>query len=185
MVVAFTVYLVIFLAGIAFIAVSALFGGLSDVSLGDASLEGPGVEHADAWGSEQAQLSPLSPLMLSILATLFGVGGMLLTSFSALTAPVVLLVALVAAVGIYGGVYVLIQKFFYESQASSVIRTDEAIGSIATVTTRIVPGSVGAVDYVAGGRRVSASARSRTKCEVGENVRITQMHGNVVQVEKL
>lgn len=187
---AFYAYLVVFAIGLAWIAIGLLMGGLSsmmevahdvatDISHG-------GDAGSDTWGHQQIGLSPFSPLMLAVFGMLFGMSGMALTLYTGMHPLAVLGITLAIAVLLDGGVYWGVLNFFVKSQSSSLPNVNEAIGSYATIATRVGPGMVGSITYEAAGRRAVASAHAddgRTY-EPGEVVEIRSMTGGIARVTK-
>ena len=187
---AFYAYLLVFVAGLAWIALGLLLGGLGSMMevLHDAAID---LTHAgetgdDAWGAQQVGLSPFSPLMLAVFGMLFGVTGMALTAFTQLHVLATLGITLAVAVAVDAAVYWALIEFLVKSQSSSLADTHEAIGTYATIVTRVAPGMTGTINYEAAGRRAVASARSadeRTH-EAGDVVQITSMTGGIALVKR-
>lgn len=183
---AFYAYLVIFAIGLAWVVVGLLLGGLEGM-IEIAHDVATDVSHAgDSWGHQQVGLSPFSPLMIAVFGMLFGVTGMALEVFTTLPALVVLLVTLVVAVGLDAGFYTGLVRFFVNAQSTSLSRTDDAVGGIATVATRIAPGMTGTINYEMSGRRHVSGARAADgdTLEPGDVVRIDSLQGGVAQVSR-
>jgi membrane protein implicated in regulation of membrane protease activity len=178
---AFYAYLAVFVIGFAWIVIGLVLGGLE--SMIDAATD---LADGDSWGHQQVGLSPFSPLMLAVFGMLFGVTGMTLNHFTALQALPVLLITIAVSVGVDGLVYWGIFSFFVKAQSTSLPSTSDAIGTLATVATRIDPGRTGTINYEAAGRLQVAGARSveDAPIESGEVVRILSIQGAVAQVKK-
>ena len=185
---AFYAYLIVFAIGLAWIVVGLLLGGLSSMAefAHDVVSEVGTAGEGDPWGHQQVGLSPLSPIMLAILGMLFGISGMTLTVFSPWSTGVVLLAAVLIGLGLDALVYYGLVGFFVKSQSTSLASTREAVGTAATVATRVAPGMTGTVNYEAAGRRTLASARSADDAthEVGDVVRIVSMEGGIARIVK-
>ena len=187
---AFYAYLIVFVVGLAWVALGLLLGGLSsmvelvhDVAV-DVSHEGDA--GADAWGAQQVGLSPFSPLMLAVFGMLFGITGMTLTAFTQMHVLAALGVTLIVAVALDAAVYGGLFQFLVKSQSSSLADQGEAVGSYATVATRVAPGMTGSITLEVAGRRTVASARSadaRTH-EAGDVVQIISMTGGIAHVKR-
>lgn len=185
---AFYAYLIVFTIGLAWVVVGLLLGGLVSMAelahdvVVDAGTDGG----SEPWGQQQLGLSPLSPIMLAIFGMLFGITGMTLTVFTSLGNGLVLFLTLLVGVVLDGVVYWGLLSFFVRSQSSSLAAVGEAVGTHATVATRVAPGMTGTVNYEAAGRRAVASARTaddRTH-EPGDVVRIVSMEGGIARVVK-
>lgn len=187
---AFYAYLIVFALGLGWVALGLILGGLGsmvelvhDVAV---DITSAGEAGADSWGAQQVGLSPFSPLMLAVFGMLFGVTGMALTAFTQLHVLAALGITLVVAVALDAAVYAGLIQFLVKSQASSLADQGEAVGSYATVATRVAPGMTGSINYEVAGRRAVASARSadaRTH-EAGDVVLITSMTGGIAHVKR-
>lgn len=183
---AFYAYLIVFVIGLAWIAVGLVLGGLSSMAEFAHDVVSDIGDGGDAWGQQQIGLSPVSPIMLAILGMIFGITGMTLTVFSALGAGATLLTTVVVAAALDGLVYWGMHSFFVKSQSTSIASVGEAVGRHATVATRIAPGMTGTVNLELAGRRTVASARGTdgATMEPGEIVRIVSMEGGIARVSK-
>jgi hypothetical protein len=183
---AFYAYLIVFAIGLLWVVVGLLLGGLTSMAelAHDVAVEVGG--QGEPWGHQQVGLSPLSPLMLAIFGMMFGITGMTLTVFSPLGRGWVLLATLLVSVVLDGLVYWGLHAFFVRSQSSSLASVGEAVGSWATVATRVAPGMTGTVNYEVAGRRTLASARSADDRphEPGDVVKIVSMEGGIARVVK-
>jgi membrane protein implicated in regulation of membrane protease activity len=184
---AFLAYLAVFTLGVAFLGLSVVLGWGHDLlhhdfSFGSDLGDGGGVGHGDV--QDTAGPGLLSPMMLAVFFTFFGATGMLLTYFTDVSTLPVLLVSLVVSVPLYLGLYRGLVKFYSSHEKSSMGSERDAIGTVATVTVPIQPGTVGAITYVAGDRYATASARSDVPIAAGEQVVIEDMHANIARVSK-
>jgi len=195
------IYLVLLIVGFVFVALSFLMGGIGDTD-GGADHDVGGGDHDvgghDAGGHDvhadhgadsqdhQRGLSPLSPLVLSLFATYFGAFGFIfglgIPEWNEIAIAIAAMVATVilAAVSYFG-----IVRIFVKSQASSVHKTTELVGSLGEVTTAIPRDGAGVVDYVARGSRCSSTARAPEAIPRGATVRIVKVVNNVLTVEKV
>ncbi|HWH09122.1 MAG TPA: hypothetical protein VNX21_07970 [Candidatus Thermoplasmatota archaeon] len=187
---AFYAYLIVFAVGLGWVALGLLLGGLGsmievihDVAV---DLAHGGEAGSDTWGAQQVGLSPFSPLMLAVFGMLFGITGMALTAFSSLHVLATLGITIVVAVALDAAVYWSLIQFLVKSQSSSLADVGEAVGSFATVATRVAPGMTGTINYVVAGRRAVASARSADAQthEAGDVVQITSMTGGIAHVKR-
>ena len=182
---AFYAYLVVFVIGLAWIVVGLLLGGLESMidAAHDLATDATG---GDTWGHQQVGLSPFSPLMLAVFGMLFGVSGMTLNHFTDFSALVVLLITIGLSVALDGLVYWGIFSFFVKAQSTSLPLRGEAVGSLATVATRISPGRTGTINYELAGRLQIAGAKAPdgSTLESGDVVRIVAMQGSVATVKK-
>jgi len=181
----FYVYLAIFLLGLAWVVIGLILGGLADLVDVAADAVGTDVD-ADGWGQRQVGLSPFSPLMLAVFGMLFGVLGMAFSVFTSMALLPVLGIALGGSIVLDAGVYGLLYGFFVQSQASSVAAPSEAVGSDATVATRVGPGLTGTVDLVVAGKRSVARARPEDDgvYEVGDVVEVVSIDGGVARIRR-
>jgi membrane protein implicated in regulation of membrane protease activity len=114
--------------------------------------------HADAEG--EVQLSPISPVTITMFGTAFGGAG--LVAFHALALPALysLPMALLSGLIIAGVAFYAFSKLFQATEGSSEPRTSELVGLEAEVITAIPAQGLGEIAYVARGSRFTAPARS-------------------------
>ncbi len=179
---AFYAYLVIFLIGIGWIVIGMVLGGIGHMVDFAHDMSG----HDDVASKGEVGLSPLSPLMLAVFGMLFGVTGMALTIYTSLNALLVLVITAAVALSIDWGFYSIVFNYFVKAQASSLPVTTDAVGSFATVATRVGPNATGTINYEAAGRLQIAGARAVDGAthEPGTVVRITSMQGGLAQIKK-
>lgn len=178
-------YLIVFAIGLLWVIIGLVMGGLEGMVefAHDVSVDPAG---GDSWGHSQVGLSPFAPLMLAVFGMIFGVTGLALETYTGLGSLWVLLITVVTSVGLDGLFYMGVTKFFIQSQASSLASTQDAIGGLATVATRIRAGQTGTINYEVAGRlrMVGARSDSRKDLEVGEVVRIESIQGGMARVTK-
>jgi hypothetical protein len=114
--------------------------------------------HADSEG--EVQLSPISPVTITMFATSFG--GVRLIGSHALALPVLLSLpmALVSGFVIAGMAFYTFSKLFQATEGSSEPRVSELVGLEAEVITPVPSQGLGEIAYVARGSRFTAPARS-------------------------
>jgi class 3 adenylate cyclase len=114
--------------------------------------------HADSEG--EVQLSPISPVTITMFATSFG--GVGLIGAHALALPVLLSLpmALVSGFVIAGMAFYTFSKLFQATESSSEAHVTELVGLEAEVITPIPLEGLGEIAYVARGTRFTAPARS-------------------------
>ncbi len=117
--------------------------GAGDFSMGDGA---SGPDHFDAGHGDfsGAHLSPLSmPLVLAFLTSFGSLGAL----FEAMDVNVYLTPSVSAAISIVLAIvmYVIMDKVFYQTQASSKVETHKLLGADGTVTIPITPGQQGQV----------------------------------------
>jgi hypothetical protein len=174
-------YILVFVIGLGWIVIGMILGGLHGMI--DFASD---VADADGDSGHGVGLSPFSPLMIAVFGTLFGLTGMGLTIYTSLNSLVVLLLTTGIAAVFDFGFYKFLFTYFVEAQASSLPSPDDAVGSAATVATRIDPGRTGTINFQAAGRLQVAGARhgGESPIEAGQVVRIVSMRGGVAQVKK-
>ena len=184
----FYAYLIVFAIGLLWVAIGLVLGGLTSMAefIHDVAVDIGDGDSGDTWGSQQIGLSPLSPLMIAIFGMLFGLAGMTLTAFTTMGAGIILLFTVGLSLALDGIVYYGLVSFFVKSQSTSLANVQEAVGSFATVSTRVGPGMTGTINYEIAGRRTLASARTADDAthEAGDVVRIVSMEGGVARIAK-
>ena len=173
-------YLAIFVIGLGCIVLGMLLGGLhSMVDFGHDLI------HGDVGNSDsEIGLSPLSPLMLAVFGMVFGVTGLGLTAYTHLGTFWILLITSAVALGLDYAFYTGVYNYFITAQASSIPHAQDAVGTWATVATRIGPGMTGTINYEAAGRRTvgGAHAEGGATYEPGTIVHIVAVRGGVATV---
>jgi membrane protein implicated in regulation of membrane protease activity len=114
--------------------------------------------HADAEG--EVQLSPISPVTITMFVTAFG--GIGLTATHALALPILLSLPMALASGVLlaGAAFYTFSKLFQATESSSEARVSELVSLEAEVVTPIPSQGLGEIAYVARGTRFTAPARS-------------------------
>ena len=173
---AFFFYLLCFGLGFTFTLISAVMGHFFDAHTGDAGGDIGTGGHAGA-GFDQAGMpgiSIFSPTVIAAFITAFGAFGMIfskipLTEQLWISAPLALLSGLLIA----AGVFVMFNKLFSKTQASSEGHVADLVGATATVITPIPQNGVGEIAYVQGGSRYSAPARSESGAAIANGMPVT------------
>jgi class 3 adenylate cyclase len=162
------IYLLSFVAGVVY----ALVGGVMTGVLGGhghhAGLAGHDLHqgmghsgdalHVDTEG--EVQLSPISPVTVTMFGTAFGGVGLIGSHALALPALFSLPVALLSGLMIAGVAFYAFSKLFQVTESSSEAHVMELVGLEAEVITAIPLQGLGEVAYVARGTRFTAPARS-------------------------
>ena len=172
----FFFYLLCFGLGFMFTLISAVMGHFFDAHAGDTDGDIGTGGHAGA-GFDQAGMpgiSIFSPTVIASFVTAFGAFGMIfskipLTERPLVSAPLALLSGLLIA----SGVFVVFNKLFNKTQASSEGHVAELVGATATVITPIPQNGVGEIAYVQGGSRYSAPARSESGAAIPNGMPVT------------
>ena len=114
--------------------------------------------HADAGG--EVQLSPISPVTITMFVTAFGGVGLIGTH--ALALPILLSFPMALASGLIlaGVAFYTFSKLFQATESSSEAHVSELVGLEAEVITPIPSQGLGEIAYVARGTRFTAPARS-------------------------
>lgn len=203
-----TVYWILFLVGLGFAVLSAVFvgfgaalgghdvdfsgahdvdlgGGVDTVSFGDGGGD-IGLESGDFYHAQgEIALSPVSPATIASFLCGFGGGGLIGHSIG-LEAWGTILIAL--PVGIFSGgiVYWLMFKLSSLS-ASSEARASEVIGTTAEIITPIVEDGSGEIAYVSRGSRYNSPARSLDSKSIsrGRVVKIWRLVGSTAYVKEI
>jgi membrane protein implicated in regulation of membrane protease activity len=162
------VYLLSFVAGVVY----ALVGGVMTGVLGGHGRHGgpmghdlhQGIGHrtdalhADAEG--EVQLSPISPVTITMFVTAFGGAGLIATHTLALPVLLSLPIALASGLLLAAVTFFTFAKLFQATEGSSEPRVGELVGLEAEVITPIPTQGLGEIAYVARGSRFTAPARS-------------------------
>mgnify|MGYP000425903323 CR=1 FL=1 len=199
-----TVYWLLFLLGLGFSIMMAIFSGIgeaagggSDISMdhgADFGLDHDigGLDHdidvtaGDHFaGHGEVAMSPVSPMTIFAFIGGFGGGGLFANSIG-LPGGFSLLVAvptgLLVAFGIYWFMYKLNQ-----TNVSSESRSSEVVGSTAEIITPIVEDGTGEVAYISRGSRYVAAARSIDGKSItkGKAVKIWRLVGSTCYVKEI
>jgi membrane protein implicated in regulation of membrane protease activity len=162
------VYLFSFVAGVIYALVAGvmtgILGGHGDhAGIGGHDLHhgmdhGAGMLHADSEG--EVQLSPVSPVTMTMFVTTFGGVGLTATRALDLPALLSLPMALVSGFLLAGVAFYIFSKLIQATESSSEARVTELVGLEAEVITPIPPEGMGEITYVTRGTRFTAPARS-------------------------
>lgn len=197
------VYFFLFALGVVYAIVAAVMGGLSHIDLPDADIDIPGIDlhpgepdihleipfvHDVSHDVDHPEvgLSPLSPITIATFITTFGGVGMMMSSLTAFTPLLGLLVATVSGFAVSGALFLLYARVVTTVQGSSEVQMGELVGMTAEVIAPIPENNVGEVVLVARGARVRSSARSSDGQAIprGTMVEIVEEVGNAVIVRK-
>jgi len=198
-----TVFWILFLAGLFFAIMSALFSGFGheigghdydfsaghDVATGgpDMSTTGPDMANMPGYhGHGEIALSPVSPITIATFVGCFGGGGVI-SYYIYPNIPINVLSALV--VGFLGafGVYFLVSRVSRIIEGSSEAKVGELIGEIAEVITPIQGEKMGEISYVFKGSRYNAPARSVDGRDISKNkpVKVWRIIGSTFYVKEI
>ncbi len=182
------IYLILFLVGLVFAILSAVFSHVLDLGgdhdLGDVT---GGLHGADLSGAEMPTFSPINTVTLATFITTFGAAGLLTSFFWKGPGSVVpgLLIATLSGFIVAGLVFWMFYKVFSITQSSSESRVAELIGETAEVIAPIPPDGMGEVAYVHKGSRLNAPAKSEDgkPIPVHTSVTITRVVGGYIFVK--
>jgi hypothetical protein len=180
-----TIFWILFLAGLFFTVLMALFAGFGTEMSGhdfdfsadhDFSIGGVDVDPSGAdldtmggfHGAGEIALSPVSPITIGCFVGCFGGAGLITHAITG-SIPISILVAFI--VGFLGafGLYYIVGRIAGAIQGSSEARVGELIGEIAEVITPIHGEKVGEISYVFKGSRYNAPARSVDGVDISKN----------------
>ena len=179
----FVVYLACFAFGLLFSIVSGIFAGVFGGHDG-----GLGHQHVPIGHGDSPSFSPLSPTTIASYITAFGGIGLILDRIPATHHPALSIpLAAVGGFGIAALVFWIFNTAFHKLQGSSEGKTNELVGTQASVITPIPSGAVGEIAYVQNGTRYTAPARSEGQAPIlaGATVRIARLVGNQFYVEPI
>lgn len=128
--------------------------------------------------------SPFSSRVIFTFMTAFGGGGAVASMYGL---PVIACVGVGTLLGVVmGGATYAFARILYGQQASSGFDVGSLVGQPARVTVAIAPGKSGQVVVSAGGGSSTLLARTRDGVALpeGEMVRVVQVQGDVLYVEK-
>ncbi|MBI5189148.1 MAG: NfeD family protein [Nitrospirae bacterium] len=173
------VFVMIALAGLLFLLVSALFGGQDDFAEHEFSAEA-GYE---AGGDVDAGPSPFSIRILSLFATAFGAVGAI-TRYYGQSYPVSSAAGVLSGL-VFGFLGWQLIRLFWKQQASSTVESGELIGATGVVKTAIPASGTGEISVELKQQRLYMPARSKDGGPVAEGafVRITANPGGAAVVE--
>src|SRR5882724_1447934 len=162
------IYLLSFVAGVVYALVGGVMAGVLGGHGHNAGLVGHDLHHgmghsADALHADtegEVQLSPISPVTITMFGTAFGGVGLIATHALALPALFSLPMALLSGLIIAGVAFYAFSKLFQATESSSEAHVTELVGLEAEVITPIPLQGLGEIAYVARGTRFTAPARS-------------------------
>ena len=163
-------YLAIFLLGFLFLIITFLAGEIFDF-IGDHFSHDGDTSHA------------LSSKTVAAGMTAFGAAGMITRVYGFGTGVGVIVSFLVAVA--FGAGTAWLMSVLYGQTASTNVSVSSMVGSVAEVTVRIEPGSVGEVllSSAESTRRMLARSAHGEALAAGARVRVVETHGNVIVVE--
>ena len=161
----FHAYLISFLVGFVYAVVSALLSGVFGGDFGGHDVDVSGGHdfnvgtdgHLD---SGMVHFSPLSPTIIATFLASFGGTGMICIKVFKLSNYTSIPESLIAAVGVAGAVFAMMEWIFEKTQSSVNIDAGQLIGTHADVITPIPENGVGEIAFIARGFRQNAPARS-------------------------
>jgi membrane protein implicated in regulation of membrane protease activity len=129
-------------------------------------------------------LSPLSPITIATFITTFGGVGLIISNLTPLSPVVGLLIATLSGLGLSAMMFLLYARVFVAVQGSSEVQSGEMVGLMGEVIAPIPEGNVGEIVLVARGARMRSTARSAGGNAIprGTTVEIVEEAGNVVIV---
>jgi hypothetical protein len=161
-------YLAVFLIGLA-LAVQVMLHGM------------------DRWRRKRTQnpSAVLNPPTVAALAAGFGAGGYLLQTRTALSRPVVFLLALVIGVAAHFVMTLLMARWALRELPATLAEEEDVSGQVATVTRTISPGEPGEISWVAWNRAhvLPATGMSDDSIPAGSEVVIDIIKNGIAQVE--
>jgi len=201
-----TIYWILFLIGLGFAVVTAVFVGFGEALSGhdvDFSTDhdfdlGTGADTVDIGTAHgdidtgdffhahgEIALNPVSPITIFSFVGGFGGGG-LIGHFIGLAAWGTLLIALPVGFLVAFGIY-YVMMVINRTNVSSEARATEAVGSTGEIITPIVEEGTGEVAYVSRGSRYSAPARSIDGKSIGRGraVKIWRIVGSTCYVKEI
>jgi membrane protein implicated in regulation of membrane protease activity len=162
------IYLLSFVAGVVYALVGGVMAGVLGGHGHHAGLVGHDLHHgmghsADALHTDtegEVQLSPISPVTITMFGTAFGGVGLIATRTLALPVLLSLPMALASGLLLAAVAFFTFSKLFQATEGSSEPRVSELVGLEAEVITPIPAQGLGEIAYVARGSRFTAPARS-------------------------
>lgn len=178
---ALLIYIICLGVGLVFTLLSAVFGHIFGGGH-EGHVDGSG-GHAEAGvdSSDMPGVSALSPTVIASFVTAFGGIGIILSQFSATSAPLISApLSVVGGFAIAAAVLAVLRSLFSHTQSSSESKVASLAGLTATVISPIPVNGVGEIAYVQAGSRYTAPARlegAATTVGNGRLVRITRVVG--------
>jgi membrane protein implicated in regulation of membrane protease activity len=162
------VYIFCFVVGAVYALVAGVAAGVFGGHIHHAGLIGHDLGHDINHGADpshpaaqgEVQLSPISPVTITMFVTAFGGVGLIATHALALPILLSLPMALSSGLILAGVAFYTFSKLFQATEGSSEARVGELVGLEAEVITPIPSQGLGEIAYVARGTRFTAPARS-------------------------
>jgi membrane protein implicated in regulation of membrane protease activity len=201
-----TIFWILFLAGLFFSILMALFAGFGsemgghdfgadhdfgighDVGAGGGDVDVSGVDGhgGDFHGSGEIALSPVSPITIGAFIGCFGGGGIVADSITGNLVYSLIAAVIIGFLGAFG-LYYIVGRIAYAIQGSSEARVGELIGEIGEVITPIHGEKMGEISYVFKGSRYNGPARSVDGRDINKNkpVKIWRVIGTTFYVKEI
>ncbi len=127
------------------------------------------------------------PVLFGLLTTFFGAAGLVCRNSLHLSPGRSVLLALFAAAAAAAAVALALWRYFLEGAGASEVRGRLLLGTTAHVTLAIPRDGVGAIAYVADGKRVTMPARSNNGGELAQKtaVMVVEVDGHAAVVERV
>jgi len=127
------------------------------------------------------------PIFTALLATFFGAIGLLCGHSFHLSPSTSLLTAAIGGVVATVAVAVAVRRYFLVGAAASEVRGGVLLGAMGHISVAIPDGGVGAIAYIAEGKRVTMPARSKHGQALPQRTRvmITDIVGHTAVVEEV
>lgn len=177
-----SVYLLCAVTGSAFVVLTQLLGH----AVGGGDHGGHGGDHGGTGDDGGVHLPWFSPMALAAYLTGFGCSGLLLTGGLGLESPLLHVPLAVGSAGLFGtGLLYGMWRIRHHAEGNSLARPHEVVGQLAEVTVSIPDGGLGEVAFVAGGTRLTASARTKGTAALvqGMHVRVVDSVDGTLTVE--
>ncbi|MFN7972682.1 MAG: hypothetical protein U0166_10095 [Acidobacteriota bacterium] len=179
------VFLTCFLVGF-FYAIATSFLGLGGHGHDVGHVHDLGHDQGHGHG-ESSGFSWLSPVVLASFVTVFGGAGFISNRGLGFGSVGSMLMASGMALLVSGGVFMVMDKLFASTQASSEAEMATIVGKEAEVITPIPAGGFGEIAYLCKGSRLTAPARSLIGDPIDrrEMVRIDKVSGSTHYVTRI
>ncbi len=182
------IFLVMFVAGLVFMVISAIMSGAFESEFGEGSAfgdgdasamggdVGEGGAHGTAevgWASHDlATFSPLSPTVICAFITAFGGVGFLSLHTWEMGPIASSAMALVAGVVFGGAIFLSLAWVFDKTQGSSVGRASSVVGREAEVIEPVPSQGSGRVAYVLSGQRMTMPAQTADGASIPQGAQV-------------
>ncbi|MFQ5856753.1 MAG: NfeD family protein [Anaerolineae bacterium] len=179
-------YFALLIVGVVYAVVILVAGELHDFGFGGGDVDLSG-GHDISFEHGDVSVTSLSPVTIASFITAFGAFGLISTGLFNVSAQASLLWAAAGALVIAAIAHFAFGYFLIAPQSSSEVTAAHVIGATGEVITRIAPGRLGEVAFVARGGRVTTSARAAGGQSIprGTVVTIERIVGNVAIVRPL